>query len=117
MTPVPARTQVPTVSRFPPVSPPPPVPPPDRVWRPAAEAEGPDPGRHPQHRRGEAAPPGWSRRRRRLGLEEAAALLHAGRQMLRHTHGGRAVQLHVRIPGVSGLGGKKKISAVYYSFV
>lgn len=72
----------------------------NRVWRPAAEAEGPHPGRHPQHRRGEAAAPGRSRRRRRLGLEEAAPLLHASGPVLRHTHGGRAVQLHVRVPGV-----------------
>lgn len=97
ITPVPLCTQVPSVSvsRFRSVSPP------DRIWRPAAEAEGPDPGRHPQHQRGEAAPPGRSDRRRRLGLEEAAPLLPASGQMLHRTHGGCAVQLHVRVPGVS----------------
>lgn len=96
MPPVPPCTQGPSVSVSRSLS----VSPPDRVWRPAAEAEGPHPGRHPQHQRGEAAPPGRSRRRRRLGLEEAAPLLHASRQMLRHTHGRCAVQLHVRVPGV-----------------
>lgn len=96
LTPVPLCTQVPSVRVSRSLS----VSPPDRVWRPAAEAEGPHPGRHPQHQRGEAAPPGRSHRRRRLGLEEAAPLLHASGQMLRHTHGRCAVQLHVRIPGV-----------------
>lgn len=75
---------------------------PRRVRRPPAETEGPDPRCHPQHRCGEAAPTGRSQQHGRLGLEEAAPLLHEGRQMLRHTYGGRTIQLHVRIPGVSG---------------
>lgn len=71
-----------------------------RVQCPAAEAEGLDPGYYSQHQCGEATEPGRSYRRWRLGLEEAASLLHGNRQMLPHTYGGCTIQLHVWIPGV-----------------
>lgn len=70
-----------------------------RVQYPAAEAESFDLRYHSQHQRGEAAQPGRRHQYWRLGLEEAAPLLHGNRQKLPHTHGGRTVQLYLWVPG------------------
>jgi len=70
-----------------------------RGRRPPAEAQGPDPGCHPQHQRGEAAAPGGGLQPRRLGLEEAAPFLHGLRQVLPRSHGARPLPVHLRVPG------------------